>query len=77
VHPGSAAEKAGLKGAMISRDGSIVPGDVITAVDGKPVDSVGRLFVRLDDYSVGDMVKVTVLREERNLEIVVTLQPGN
>jgi S1-C subfamily serine protease len=76
VVPGSAADRAGLKGAVISRDGGMAPGDIITAVDGKPVETVGRLLARLDDHQVGDTVKVTVLRAGAVLEVGVTLQPG-
>lgn len=76
VSPGSAAERAGLKGAMVSRDGGIVPGDIITAVDGKQVDTVSKLLARMDDHAVGDTLKVTVLREGQMIDIVVTLQPG-
>jgi S1-C subfamily serine protease len=35
VEPGSSAEAAGLRGAKTAPDGSIVPGDIITAIDGK------------------------------------------
>jgi len=76
VAPGSAAEAAGLKGATISRDGAIVPGDTIVAVEGKPVDSVGRLLARLDDYQVGDTVKLTVLRDGKKVDVRVTLKAG-
>jgi len=76
VFPGSAAERAGLKGAVVYPDGGIVPGDIITAVDGKPVDKVNKLLARLDDHEVGDQVNVTILREGRTLDIAVTLQPG-
>jgi len=40
--PGSAAATAGLKGVVISRNGNITPGDIITAIEGKPVDSIGN-----------------------------------
>ena len=60
----------------ISRSGEVVPGDIITAIDGKSVDSVGKLQSRLDDYRVGDTVRVTVLRRGKPSEIKVTLQPG-
>ena len=30
-----------IERAKVSRDDSIVPGDIIVAVEGKPVDSVG------------------------------------
>jgi S1-C subfamily serine protease len=76
VAPGSAAAKAGLQGAQIGRDGSIAPGDVIVAVQGQRVDSVGRLLARLDDFGIGDTVKLSVLRDGREREVEVTLQPG-
>lgn len=76
VTPGSAAEAAGFKGAAISRDGGIVPGDTIVAVGGKPIDSVGKLLAVLDDYRVGDTVAITVLRDGRKVDVPVTLQPG-
>jgi S1-C subfamily serine protease len=76
VPPGSAAEQAGLVSARIAADGSFVPGDVIVAVDGKPVSGVGELLGRFDDYKVGDTVRLTVRRDGRSLEVPVTLQPG-
>ncbi len=76
VTPDSSAAKAGLTGINISRSGEVVPGDIITAIDGKPVDSVGKLQSRLDDYRVGDTVRVTVLRKGKPTELKVTLQPG-
>jgi S1-C subfamily serine protease len=76
VAPGSAADAAGLKGATISRDGAIVPGDTIVAVEGKPVDSVGKLLARLDDHEVGDTVEVTVLRDGKRVEVRLTLKAG-
>lgn len=75
VAPGSAAAAAGLKGAVVSSDGGIVPGDIIVAIGGKPVDGVGTLFARLDDFKVGDTVTLTVRREGKTAEVRVTLQP--
>ena len=76
ITPGSAADAAGLKGATISRDGAIVPGDTIVAVEGKPVDSVGKLLARLDDYEVGATVRLTVLRDGKKLDVKVILRAG-
>jgi S1-C subfamily serine protease len=76
VSPGSPAETAGLRGAKIGSDGSIVPGDIITAVDGKPVDGVPRLLSRLDEHQVGDTVRLTVRRDGKDIEIPVTLNAG-
>jgi S1-C subfamily serine protease len=76
VNPGSAAEIAGLRGATIFRDGSITPGDIVVAINGKQVDSVARLLARLDDFKVGDPVRLTLLREGNKLEVELVLQPG-
>ncbi len=75
VAPGSAAEKAGLAGVRATAQG-IEPGDVITAVEGKAVDAVPRLLARLDDFKVGDTVRLTVQRGGKTREVIVTLQPG-
>ena len=76
VAPDSAAAAAGLRGATVARDGGIVPGDIIVAIEGKPVRSVAELLARLDDYSVGDTVQVTVLRDGREIKVPAVLQPG-
>jgi S1-C subfamily serine protease len=76
VAPGSAAANAGLQGASVSRDGGVVAGDIIVAVEGRRVESVGKLLGLLDDYRVGDTVKLTVVRDGREREVAVTLQPG-
>jgi S1-C subfamily serine protease len=76
IAPGSGAEAAGLRGATISPDGAIVPGDIITAVGGQKVDSVAKFLGRLDDHQVGDAVTLEVLREGRKIEVAVVLQPG-
>jgi S1-C subfamily serine protease len=75
VKPGSPAAGAGLQGVTMTRKG-IVPGDIITAVDGKPVDSVGKFAARLDEYKPGDRIRLTLLRQGRSAEATITLQPG-
>ena len=76
VAKGSTAETAGLKGAKVSRDGGIVAGDIIVAVEGKPVDSVGKLLAIFDDYKIGSTVRISVLRGRTKLDIPVALQSG-
>jgi S1-C subfamily serine protease len=53
-----------------------VPGDIITAVDGVPVDSVARLLGRLDEHRVGDTVTLSVRRDDQTIEVPATLQAG-
>jgi len=76
VTPGSAAAQAGLRGAETAQDGSFIAGDVIVGVEGKPVSGVGQLLGRIDDFKVGDVVRLEVLRGGRKVELPVTLQPG-
>jgi S1-C subfamily serine protease len=76
VAPGSSAAGVGLRGVRVGRDGSVVPGDIVIAVDGKPVESVARFLARLDDHQVGEPVKVTVTRDGRQREVTATIQAG-
>jgi S1-C subfamily serine protease len=76
VAPGSAAAAAGLKAAHVTRDGDIVAGDIIVAVNGEPVENVGKLFGLLDEFKAGDTVKLRVRRDDRIEDVAVTLQPG-
>lgn len=76
VSRGSAADRAGLKGAILTPDGGVIPNDVIVAVQGKPVNSVSKLLALIDEFSVGDTVQLTVIRDEQAREIDVVLQPG-
>lgn len=73
---GSAAARAGLRAARFAPDGSVSLGDVIVGIAGKPVASVGSLLGRLDDYKIGETVKLDVLREGKNVEVPVVLQQG-
>jgi len=74
VAPGGPADKAGLRGVTVARNGAITPGDVITAVEGKPIDSVGQFAAMLDELKVGERVRLTVLREGKSMDATVTLQ---
>jgi S1-C subfamily serine protease len=76
VKPGSTAEKAGLSGIQIS-DRGWVAGDIIVAINDKEINSIQKLLSKLDDYHVGDRVKLTVIRNNSKHDIDVILQSGN
>jgi S1-C subfamily serine protease len=76
VAPESAAATAGIQGIRFGPGGRVMPGDVIVAVNGQPVDSVARLLAQLDDHQVGEAVRVTVLRDGQRTDVTVTLQAG-
>jgi S1-C subfamily serine protease len=77
VPSGNAAARAGLRGIRIGPQNTVVPGDVIVAVNGKKVESAAALTATLDDYAVGQSVKLTVWRDGNQVEINATLQAGD
>jgi S1-C subfamily serine protease len=77
VPRGSAGAKAGLRGVRQGARGQVTPGDVITSINGKSVDSVARLLAVLDDYKPGTAVKVSLWREGKNIDVQATLQLGD
>lgn len=77
VPPGNAAARAGLRGIRIGPQNTIVPGDVILAVNGRKVESAAELTATLDDFAAGQNVKLTVWRDGNQTEISATLQAGD
>jgi 2-alkenal reductase len=71
VEPGSPAAKAGLQG-INTTTGQL--GDVITQVDGKPVDTVADLAADLDEIGVGHPAKLTVERNGSTRKVDVTVE---
>ncbi|HVM00479.1 MAG TPA: trypsin-like peptidase domain-containing protein [Egibacteraceae bacterium] len=66
VEPGGPAERAG-----------VTAGDIITAVDGDPVDSMASLVGLIRRYSPGDEVALTVVRgeDERTVDVELGAAP--
>jgi len=64
VYANTPAEEAGLQA-----------GDVVTAVDGDPVDAQHTLAERLYAYDEGEQVTLTVIRDGEELSLDVTLGP--
>jgi S1-C subfamily serine protease len=73
VEPGSPADRAGIRPAKFAEDGAMVPGDVIVAIDGEEVENAGELRALLDTMSVGDTVRVEVVRSGARQSLDVTL----
>ncbi len=74
VLPGSAAERAGLRGTRRSDEGDIELGDIIVAVGGAKVVTRDDLFRALDRYRVGDEAELKVLRDGEERTVKVKLQ---
>jgi len=65
VLDGTAAEEAGIRA-----------GDVIVAVDGKPVSNREELVKLLSDKEVGDKVRLSLLRKGKEMKLSATLEEG-
>lgn len=74
VVPGSPAAKAGIRPTMRGALGRVKLGDVIIAIDGKKIESVNDLFLLLEQYKVGDMITIAVLRDGKRRQVKVTLE---
>ncbi|MFL6395274.1 MAG: S1C family serine protease [Nitrososphaeraceae archaeon] len=75
VQPGSPAEKAGLKGLTQDDNGATHTGDIITAIDGRPVRQIDDIINYIESQkNVGDNIKLTVSRDGKLVELTATLQ---
>jgi S1-C subfamily serine protease len=77
VSRGGSADRAGLRGARETVTGRIELGDVLVAVDGRPVETVDDLMDAMENHKVGDRVRVDVIRNNKRQSIDVTLQAVN
>jgi putative serine protease PepD len=66
ITPGGAAEEAG-----------ILPGDVITRINGKPVTTASELTAAVRQEPAGSRVKIEALRDDVQLSFDVTLQEAD
>ncbi len=69
---------AGVRGAqseaIIGNQRVYIGGDILLAVDGVPVSRLEELEVLLEDnYRVGDVVTVKLLRDGREFEVQIEL----
>ena len=75
VVPGSAADRAGLRGgterAYISNYPVMVGGDLLVAVDGERIESQQDLAQIMNKHRAGDSVRMTLYRGKRRLEVTV------
>ena len=72
VLKGGAAEKSGLRPTRRTREGSIVLGDVITAINGDKVGDRGDLILILEKYKPGDKVTLSITRDYKPVKVELT-----
>jgi len=62
VTPGKPADLGGMK-----------KGDIITAINGKPVSNIEDYMFRLSQLKRGDAITVEVLRDGKKIELLIQL----
>jgi S1-C subfamily serine protease len=75
VWPGSGAEAAGIVPTRRTEDGSIALGDLITAIDGKPVTEAKSVANAVGQKKSGDTIVLTVVRGSERHDVSVALRP--
>ncbi len=73
VQPGGPAAKAGLQPFARAADGSIVAGDVITAINDEPVKSLDDVLTVLERHQPGDRLTLSVWRAGKSRKQAVQL----
>ena len=76
VGNGTPAAKAGLQAFRRERNGDIVQGDVITAIDNEAVTDLDGMLAQLERRSPGDTVTLTVWRAGQTRKQAVVLAAG-
>ncbi len=77
IEPGSPAETARLQGGRIELEidsrAYLLGGDVVTAIDGRALDSPASLAEAMRGLAVGESVRLSVFRDGNRREVVYTL----
>lgn len=77
VVPGSAADRAGLRGgserAYLGNTPIMLGGDLIVAIDGEKIEDEQGLAQIMNNHRAGDSVKITIYRSKRKMEVNVAL----
>jgi len=76
VAPGGPAARAGLRAFARARDGSIVAGDVIVAINGEDVKNLDDMLTQLESRRPGDSIELTVWRAGARRKQAVVLAEG-
>jgi len=73
VAPGGPAAKAGLQPFRRADDGGVVPGDVITAINGEAVATLDDMLTLLERHQPGETVTLTLWRAGKTRQQAVVL----
>ncbi len=70
----STAAKAGLRATRRNRFGEVLLGDIVVAVNGKPVKTTNDLWLAFEQFQIGQTVTLTVIRDDEKQTVDVQLE---
>jgi len=73
VIEGSGAERGGIQPTQYDKYGSVQLGDIIVAVNNEVIKTRGDLLLAIEEFEAGDVVNVTVLREDEEVTLSIKL----
>lgn len=73
VAPDGPAARAGLQPFRRGRDGRIIGGDVITAVNGQAIEDMDDMLAQLETRQIGERVTLTVWNAGKQRQLAVEL----
>lgn len=73
VREGSPAAKAGLMPLRLDEQKNVIPGDVVTAVNGKRILNFSEFQYAVREYQPGQSVTLTILRGGKEIKVKLTL----
>jgi S1-C subfamily serine protease len=77
IRPGTPAQSVGLHGSsrevIVGNYRVPVGGDLVTAIDGKPVKNQGAITQAISTKHAGDVIVLTIYRDGRTMDVKVTL----
>nr|WP_256534253.1 trypsin-like peptidase domain-containing protein [Lewinella sp. JB7] len=69
VDEGGGAAGAGLRGLSRDARGSLILGDVLVGINGNPIRSNSDLYLELEKYQPGQVVKLNIVRGDRRASL--------
>jgi len=73
AEPGGPADLAGIRSTLRDRQGNIILGDIITAINDEPTSNMAQLSLEIEKYRTGDEIKITLDRNDQIIETLLVL----
>jgi len=73
VVPDGPAAQAGLQSTLRNNRGNIILGDIIRAINDEEINNSNQLSIAIEKYKTGDVIKLTLERQDELIEAMLVL----